>query len=118
MASHSAASEKTPNTPLSADVDLDVAWKATISKCQSITNRDLNANNQLLSIDDFVSKIKPTKHDGKPGDVKLEPCLRIMVYPMLDHFLVVMGNAHKIASGFRGKLKLGFKSLIGMIRRL
>jgi hypothetical protein len=192
MASHSAAGAKTPNTPLSADVDLDVAWKATISKCQSITNWDLNVNSQL-SVDDVVSKIKPTKHDGKSephdqakkvfrrslecisrfgeiaaqsasmvfgpsnqcfnavnfviiaaqgyteaienlgilmerisvffdrlknyledksADVKLDPRLRVTVYRVLDHFLVVMGNAHKITSGFRGKLKLGFKVTI------
>ena len=189
MAPYSAGGAKTPTTPLSTEIDLDVAWKATISKCQSITNWDLNANSRL-SVDDVVSNIKPTKRDGKSeshdqakkvfrrslecisrfgeiaaqsasmvfgpsnqcfnavnfviraaqgyteaienlgilmerisaffdrlkdyledssADVKLEPRLRVTVYRVLDHFLVAMGNAHEITSGFSGKLKLGFK---------
>ena len=59
MAGHAAASAKTPNTPLAADIDLDVAWTRTISKVQNITNWNLN-DSKDLSVDDVIANLKPS----------------------------------------------------------
>ena len=64
MGGHAAASAKTPNTPLAADIDLDVAWTRTISKVQNITNWNLN-DSKDLSVDDVIANLKPSKRDGK-----------------------------------------------------
>lgn len=194
MAIQKSASAKTPNTPLTADVDLDVAWGRTISKVQGITNWNLNESTRL-TVDDVLANLKPSKRDGQSesheqakkvfrrtlqciqtfgniaaqsasmvfgpsnqcfnavnfviiaaqshseaienisilmerisvflerlriyledasAEIKLEHSLRLPVYRVLDHFLVVMGNVHKITSSLRGKVKLSFKlTLLG-----
>jgi hypothetical protein len=55
---------RTPITPITKDDDLDVAWKKTIARCQTIAKWELS-DRSAPTIDDIVAKIQPTKADNK-----------------------------------------------------
>ncbi|KAK4495710.1 hypothetical protein PRZ48_012978 [Zasmidium cellare] len=47
--------------------------------------------------------------DDTEADVKLDKRLRVAVYRVLEHFLTIMGLAHRLTHGWKGKLKLAAK---------
>lgn len=47
--------------------------------------------------------------DDTEAETKLDKRLRLSVYRVLEHFLTIMGLAHRLTHGWKGKLKLAAK---------
>ncbi|KAF2167934.1 hypothetical protein M409DRAFT_22079 [Zasmidium cellare ATCC 36951] len=67
-----------------------------------------NITTLMERVSTFLERLRIFLDDAE-ADVKLDKRLRVAVYRVLEHFLTIMGLAHRLTHGWKGKLKLAAK---------